>query len=124
MTLPYAARAASSATDTIGAELGEASRVNRASDLVTLRRILLPLALPGLVAGWIMVFVHTVGEITASAFLSGTHNPVIGRVLLDFWTFGNFPQVASLALVITAISAGFVGLLLFVTRRSHQATVS
>ena len=83
-----------------------------------------PLALPGLVAGWIMVFVHTVGEITASAFLSGTNNPVIGRVLLDFWTFGNFPQVAAMAMIITAISGSFIGLMLFVTRRSHAATVS
>jgi len=124
MTLPYAARAASAAADTIGIELGEASRINKASDLVTLWRIMLPLALPGLVAGWIMVFVHTVGEITASAFLSGANNPVIGRVLLDFWTFGNFPQVASLALIITLISSSFVGLMVFVTRRRHAATVS
>lgn len=119
MTLPYASRAANAAAATIGPELGEASRVNKASDLRTLWRIMLPLALPGLVAGWIMVFVHTVGEITASAFLSGTSNPVIGRVLLDFWNFGNFPQVAALALVITAISSSFVGLMLLASRRSH-----
>lgn len=124
MTLPYAARAAAAAADTIGIELGEASRINKASDLRTLWRVMLPLALPGLVAGWIMVFVHTVGEITASAFLSGTNNPVIGRVLLDFWTFGNFPQVAAMAMIITAISGSFIGLMLFVTRRSHAATVS
>jgi len=124
MTLAYAARAASAAADSIGAELGEASRVSKASDLKTLRRILLPVAAPGLVAGWIMVFVHTVGEVTASAFLSGSNNPVIGRVLLDFWTFGRFPQVAALALVISLISASLVGLMLFITRRAHKATIS
>ncbi len=124
MTITYAARASAAAADSIGAELSESSRVSKASDLRTLVKILLPLALPGLVAGWIMVFVHTVGEVTASAFLSGTHNPVIGRVLLDFWNFGNFPQVAALALVITVISSTLVGLMLFITRRAHKATVS
>ncbi len=120
MTLPYAGRAAAAAAASIGAELGESSRVSRASDLVTLWKILLPLAAPGLVAGWIMVFVHTVGEVTAAAFLSGTRNPVIGRVLLDFWNFGNFPQVAALALIITAISSSLVGLMLYVTRRAQR----
>src|SRR5690606_37017604 len=114
MTLSYAARASASAAASIGTELAEASRVSKASDLRTLWKISLPLALPGRVAGWIMVFVHTVGEVTASAFLSGTHNPVIGRVLLDLWNFGNFPQVAALALIITAISTTFVGIMLFI----------
>jgi len=124
MSLTYAARSAAAAADSIGPELAEASRVSKASDVWTLWRILLPLAMPGLIAGWIMVFVHTVGEVTASAFLSGTRNPVIGRVLLDFWTFGRFPQVAALALVIALISGLLVGLMLFVTRRAHRRTVT
>jgi len=124
MTLSYAARASASAAASIGNELAEASRVSKASDLRTLWKISLPLAMPGLVAGWIMVFVHTVGEVTASAFLSGTHNPVVGRVLLDLWNFGNFPQVAALALIITAISTSLVGIMLFITRRNQRSATS
>lgn len=124
MTLPYAGRAAASAAASIGQELGESSRVSGASDARTLVCILLPLAMPGLVAGWIMVFVHTVGEVTAAAFLSGTQNPVVGRVLLDFWNFGNFPQVAALALIITAISSSLVGLMLFLTRRAQRRSTT
>lgn len=124
MTVSYAARASASAAASIGDELAEASRVAKASDLRTLWKISLPLAMPGLVAGWIMVFVHTVGEVTASAFLSGTHNPVIGRVLLDLWNFGNFPQVAALALIITLISTTLVGLMLFITRRGQRAATT
>ena len=124
MTISYAARASASAAASIGTELAEASRVSKASDLRTLWKISLPLAMPGLVAGWIMVFVHTVGEVTASAFLSGTHNPVIGRVLLDLWNFGNFPQVAALALIITLISTTLVGLMLFITRRGQRTATS
>ncbi|MFV0246185.1 MAG: ABC transporter permease, partial [Qingshengfaniella sp.] len=50
MTLPYAGRAAASAAASIAQELGESSRVNGASDARTLFHILLPLAMPGLVA--------------------------------------------------------------------------
>jgi iron(III) transport system permease protein len=124
LALPYAARAASSAASSISQELGEASRVFGASEHGTFRKILLPLALPGLIAGWIIVFVHTVGEVTASALLAGTGNPAIGRVLMELWTFASFPQVAALALVMTAISATCVGIMLIVSRRSVTARIS
>lgn len=120
MTISYASRAAESASASVSVELSEASRAAKASGLRTLWRISLPLALPGLIAGWIMVFVHTVGEVTASAFLSGTRNPVIGRVLLDLWNFGNFPQVAALALVITSVTSTMIGLTLLLVRRSQR----
>ena len=118
MALPYASRAATSAAESIGHELSEASRVFGASENRTFRRILFPLALPGLIAGWIIVFIHTVGEVTASALLAGTGNPAIGRVLMELWTFASFPQVAALALVMTVISATCVGLMLWVSRKA------
>ena len=123
MGLPFAARAAGAAASGIGRELGEASRVAGASEARTLRRVLLPLALPGLAAGWVIVFIHTAGELTASAFLSGAGNPVIGRVLMDFWIFGNFPQVAALALVMTVVNTLCVGAMLALSRRSLRATI-
>ncbi len=118
MALPYASRAASSAAASIGHELSEASRVFGASENRTLLKILLPLAAPGLIAGWIIVFIHTVGEVTASALLAGTGNPAIGRVLMELWTFASFPQVAALALVMTVISATFVLVMLIFSRRT------
>ena len=123
IALPFAARAASSAASSIGHELGEASRVAGAGETKTLRRILFPLALPGLIAGWIIVFIHTVGEVTASALLAGTGNPAIGRILMELWTFGSFPQVAALALIMTAISAALVGVMLVVSRRTVSSAV-
>ena len=124
MALPFASRAAASAASSIGNELAEASRVFGASETRTFRKILFPLALPGLIAGWIIVFIHTVGEVTASALLAGTGNPAIGRVLMELWTFASFPQVAALALVITVISATLVGVMLIISRRSLSVTVS
>jgi len=103
ISLPQGQRAASAAYDQVGPELSEASRICGASLLRTFRRIVLPLMTPSLVVGWVIVFVQVAGELTASAMLSGTTNPVAGFVLLNLWENGSFPQVAALALVITAI---------------------
>ncbi len=112
MALPFAGRAASSAATAIGKDLAEASRTFGAGEGRTFRRIMMPLALPGLAAGWAIIFIHTAGEVTASALLAGSRTPVIGRVLMDLWNYGSFPQVAALALIIAAMNAIVVGLVL------------
>ncbi|HVA23565.1 MAG TPA: iron ABC transporter permease [Chloroflexota bacterium] len=122
--LPFASRTAAAAASEIGPEMAEASRVCRGSGRTTFFRILLPLALPGLAAGWILNFVLMVGETTASALLSGTGNLVIGRVLLDLWANGSFPQMASLALIMSAINAACILAVLRLTRRSIQVALS
>ncbi|HEX6513145.1 MAG TPA: ABC transporter permease subunit, partial [Chloroflexota bacterium] len=124
MQLPYAARTASAAASDIGSELAEASRVFRASERRTFVRVLLPLALPGLAAGWIILFIHMVGELTASALLSGTSNPVVGRVILDLWNNGSFPQLTSLAIVMSVVNSVFVLAMLRLTRHTFDVTVS
>lgn len=48
--------------------------------------------------------------------LSGTANPVAGRMLMDLWNYGSFPQVAALAVVMTGISAVVIGIILQVGR--------
>ncbi|MBV9812431.1 MAG: iron ABC transporter permease [Acetobacteraceae bacterium] len=104
LSLPFSAQTVGAVAGGIGRELPEAARVAGAGEGRTFGRVLLPLALPGLLAGWIIVFVQSADELTASAFLSGPSNPVIGRVLMDFWVFGNFPEVAALALIMTLVN--------------------
>jgi iron(III) transport system permease protein len=86
-------------------------------------RVLLPIALPGLAAGWAMLFILSAGEVTASALLSSTSNPVIGRVMLDVSSFGSYPQVCALAIVITLVNAVFVLAVLRLARRGFDAAL-
>ena len=102
MKLPYAMRAANPAAAQIGQELIEASSLSGAGEGRTFRRILFPLIRSGLAAGWVMLFIMMVGEVTMAALLSSSGNMVIGRLFLDIWNFGSFPQAAVLALVMTA----------------------
>jgi iron(III) transport system permease protein len=117
MELPYAAGSARAATSSIGHELTEASRIYRASPGGTMRRILLPLVLPGLATGWVLVFVRAFGEVTASAILSGTSNPVVGSVLLDLWRQGNFPMMTAFALIVWLIGSVLVLSMLWFNNR-------
>ncbi|WP_250518396.1 iron ABC transporter permease [Caballeronia sp. ATUFL_M1_KS5A] len=117
MDLPYAAASARAATDAIGHELTEASRIFRATPAGTMRRILLPLVLPGLATGWVLVFVRAFGEVTASAILSGTSNPVVGAVLLDLWRQGSFPMMTAFALIIWFIGSLLVLAMLWFNNR-------
>jgi iron(III) transport system permease protein len=71
-----------------------------------------------------MLFIHMVGELTASALLSGAANPVVGRVLLDLWENGSFPQLTALALVMAFVDSALVLAMLRFTRRSFEVTVS
>jgi iron(III) transport system permease protein len=122
MALPFAARAAASAAASVGTDLTEASRIAGAGPGRTFTRVMLPLAVPGLMAGWIIVFIHTAGEVTASTLLGGARNPVIGRVMTELWIFGSFPQLAAMSIVVTAVTSASVAVMLFFTRRASIRT--
>ncbi|WP_459615696.1 ABC transporter permease [Bordetella sp. 2513F-2] len=117
LVVPQAVRSAHSALAQVGSELIEAAHMARSGSFKTFRRIILPLMLPGLMAGWVILFVHISGELTASALLSGTNNPVVGLVLLDLWENGSFPQLSAIALIMTLLDAVVVMTMLYLARR-------
>jgi iron(III) transport system permease protein len=89
----------------VGGELIEASLVCGEGNAGTLRRVSAPLMLRGLTSGWAFVFVAVIGDITATTILASTHTPAVGFVILEIFNNGTFPQLATLAVVITGISA-------------------
>jgi iron(III) transport system permease protein len=115
--LPQASVAAGSAVAQVGSDLTEASAVSGAGDGRTFGRIVLPLMTPGMVAGWALVFVLMSGDITASALLAGTRNPVIGFVILDIWEQGTFGSLAALASSFVVVTSSVVLLVMRLTRR-------
>lgn len=115
--LPQAAVAADGAVGQVGRDLPDASHVCGAGEGRTFRRVYLPLMVPGLVAGWAMLFVRMVGDLTASSILAGTTNPVVGRQILEIYLNGSYALLASLATVLTAITAVVTIVVLWATRR-------
>lgn len=105
---PQATFTATSALAQVGRQLTEASLISGASQGVTFVRITLPLMIPGLMAGWAMLFVLMAGDITASSMLAGSRNPVAGFVILDLWTNGAFPPLAAFGIVISMLMSSVV----------------
>jgi len=106
--IPQATFSAATALAQVGEQLSEASLVSGASQTQTFFRVTLPLMLPGLAAGWTMLFVLIAGDITASSMLAGTSNPVSGFVILDLWVNGSFPDLAALGTVISLMTSAVV----------------
>lgn len=92
----------------IGDELVDASHTSGHGQGRTVRWVILPLMAPGLVAAWILFFVHIVSDVNAAAILAGTSNPVVGSALVDLYEGGSHTQLAALAAVLSLMSMVFV----------------
>lgn len=115
--MPQASIAAGSANDQIGRDLIEASRMSGAASGRTFARINLPLMVPGLAAGWALLFVRMVGDLTVTALLAGNQHPVVGYVILTIYEHGTYSTLAAMALAVTVVSGVLVGAVLALSRR-------
>ncbi len=114
--MPQASLTARSALGQIGQEMSEASLMSGVSPGKTFMRITLPLMTPSLAVGAALVFVLVAGEITASIMLAGIGNPVIGFVILDFWTTGSYTGLAALGTIVAVLHSAVLLLVLMIRR--------
>ncbi|MCP8882711.1 ABC transporter permease subunit [Devosia sp. XJ19-1] len=78
--------------------LFEASADLGARPIHTFLFITLPLSLPGVIAGSMLVFIPAIGEFVIPSLLGGPETLMIGRVLWDeFFTNTNWPRAAAVA---------------------------
>lgn len=99
----------------------EASKDLGAGAFATFRRVTLPLTLPGVVTGCLLVFIPLTGEYLIPAILGGGLNEFVGNAIGDAflgqgaipdWGFG-----AALGVVIITLLLGIVSVYLLVFRR-------
>jgi len=103
------------ALEKIDRSLGEASRDLGDGPLMTFWRVTLPLAVPGVVAAVLIVFIPTIGDYVTPAVVGGDKNPMIANfVYISFLKLDNYPQGAALAmlsmLAVTLIALVFLWL--------------
>ena len=88
----------------IDLSLVEASRDLYASGWQTFRRVLLPLSMPGIIAGSILVFVPSLGAYVTPEILGGAKTTLLGSYIVSqFLTARNWPVGASLSFVLMAV---------------------
>jgi spermidine/putrescine transport system permease protein len=72
--------------------------------LTVLRKVTLPLTLPGIVAGTLLTFIPAAGDYVNAALLGGTKNTMIGNVVQSrFFQVVDYPTAAALSFVLMAI---------------------
>jgi iron(III) transport system permease protein len=100
---PYGQRNISSVMLAISEELDQSSRMAGASWMTTLRRITIPLLKPGIFAGWILLFVIFLRELSISIILytSGTETLSVGVYYLA--NFENEPLTSALSVAQTVV---------------------
>ena len=75
-----------------------------ASPMVTFFTVTLPLSLPGIVAGSMLVFIPAIGEYVIPALLGGPDTLMIGRVLWDeFFSSRDWPVASAVAIVMLVL---------------------
>jgi iron(III) transport system permease protein len=121
LVLPQASISAASALSQVGSPLTDAAAMSGSSRGRTFLHVTLPLMMPGLVGGWALLFVITIGDLTASAILSGTTNPVVGLVIISVYDSGTYSQLAALATIVALVSAIVVSMVLWRGRPRRTA---
>lgn len=101
--LPFAVRATNSTLQQIHNSLEEAARVSGAGLFQRLRDVILPLTRPGMIAGWILVFMPALRELTISILLYGHRTETIGVVVFNMQDAGYGEVAAALACVVMAL---------------------
>ena len=77
-----------------------------ASRVEVFRTIVLPLTVPGIIAGSLLVFIPAVGEFVIPALLGGPEQVMIGKVLwTEFFRNRDWPVASAIAVLLLAILA-------------------
>ena len=112
--LPFMVLPVYGALERIPESYVEASRDLGASGFMTFRRVILPLALPGVVAGSIFTFALTLGDYVTPLLAGGASSQFIGNVVYDsVGISNNVPFAAAMA----AIPLAVMGVYLVIARR-------
>ena len=106
--LPYGIRPLTSAFIQIHSHLEESSRVCGGGTLYTLRRIVIPLLIPGVISGWILMATMFVRELTLSVVLSRPGTEVLAVQILRFAEDGLWGKLSALGIMMIFISSTLV----------------
>lgn len=115
--LPYGIRPLSSAFIQIHESLEESSRVCGASYFTTLKKIIVPLLMPGIVSSWVLMSTMFFRELTLSVVLSRPGSEVLAVQILRFSEDGLWGKLSALGIIMIVFSSLIVALATFLGRK-------
>lgn len=118
--LPYVTVTIFSRLNGFDARMLEAAKDLGASEVTILRKIILPLALPAVVSGWLLSFTISLDDVVVSSFVSGVSYEILPLRIFSLVKTGVTPEVNALATIMIVLSLGLVILSQLVTRKSNH----
>ncbi|KLN96893.1 spermidine/putrescine ABC transporter permease PotC [Moellerella wisconsensis] len=100
----------------------EAARDLGAGEWTILRKIILPLALPAVIAGWLLSFTLSMDDVVVSSFVTGPSYEILPLKIYSMVKVGVSPEVNALATILLLLSLVLVILSQWVLRdrlKSH-----
>ena len=101
--LPYGMRYAGAAMAQTSGELEESAHVCGASWWQTFRRVLMPLASSGILAGWVYILVVSFRELSSSILLYSPGKEVLSILIWEQFENGQFTTLAAIGVCMVAI---------------------
>ncbi|PKH26342.1 spermidine/putrescine ABC transporter permease PotC [Enterobacterales bacterium CwR94] len=98
----------------------EAARDLGASEITILRKILLPLALPAVAAGWLLSFTLSMDDVVVSSFVTGPDFEILPLKIYSMVKVGVSPEVNALATILMLLSLVLVALSQWLLRDKTQ----
>ena len=118
--VPLATRSASATFHQIDASLEEAGRITGASWSVAVRRILFPLSRPGLLVAFLLVFIPSFSELSATILLYTGGTETIAIAIYRLNDLGQLEVVSALAVFTIAVVLVLSGLVNWLSNTSGQ----
>jgi molybdate transport system permease protein len=127
-SLPFAVQPFAASFSSVDRKLLAASATLGASPLRTFFRVVVPLSVPGLVAGVALAFAHTMGEFGVVLMVGGNIPGVTRTVSIGIYDqvqASNYASANAMALLLLVFCFGVLTLVYGMHRRTrHQATVN
>ena len=118
--LPYVTVTIFSRLNGFDARMLEAAKDLGASEVTILRKIILPLALPAVVSGWLLSFTISLDDVVVSSFVSGVSYEILPLRIFSLVKTGVTPAVNALATIMIVLSLGLVILSQLITRKNNH----
>jgi iron(III) transport system permease protein len=122
--LPLGVRTLAGVVLQIDKSLEECARVCGASWLQQLRTVTIPLLRPGIMAGWLLLFIASVRELGVSIYLMGPNSKVIAPAIVSSWSSAGTELTAAMAVIQTLTIMVAVFILFAVTARFSKGKAS
>ena len=101
--LPFTALPLYVALERIDPRILEASRDLYSNNRTTFRKVILPLAVPGIFAAFLLTFVPAVGDFVNATILGGPSNTMIGVIIqAKFLQFPDYPAASAMSMILLA----------------------